>query len=219
MTRGMTHPLRLFVFAALVLTLTGAPALWSAPIDPKETAEGFRPLFDGKTLDGWDGDPRLWRVEEGEIVGSTEGVNLKANSFLIYRKAEFSDFVLRLQVKLRNHNSGVQFRSEALPDWVVRGYQADMAEDNWWGGVYEEKGTRGVMVNGWKGKAETVVRRGDWNDLEVRCQGDLIQIRVNGLLTAELRDSVRLKGIIALQLHQGPPMMVRFRNIRIKEGS
>jgi hypothetical protein len=177
---------------------------------------GFKPLFNGKNLEGWDGDPRLWRVEHGEIVGKTDGIELEDNSFLISKK-EYGDFVLRLKMKLRNHNSGVQFRSEALPKWVVRGYQADAAEDNWWGGIYEEKGKRGVMVNGWKGKAEKVVRQGDWNDYEIRAQGDHIQIRLNGLLTAELHDSERLKGIIALQLHKGPGMEARFKDIRIQE--
>jgi hypothetical protein len=177
---------------------------------------GFKPLFDGKTLAGWDGDPRLWSVADGAIVGSTEGVTLNNNSFLIF-KTPFRDFILRAQVNLRNHNSGIQFRSEALPDWVVRGYQADMAEGAWWGSIYEEKGTRGVMVDGWKGKADKVVKPGDWNDVEVKCQGEQIEVRVNGLLTASLRDNARLEGIVALQLHQGPAMVVRFRDIRIKE--
>ncbi len=192
----------------ILATLIAAAALGGA--------DGFRPLFDGKTLNGWDGDPRLWSVRDGAISGSTEGVTLKANSFLIC-KQPFRNFDLRAEVKLRNHNSGIQFRSEALPGWVVRGYQADMAENNWWGSIYDEKGARGVMVNGWKGKAETVVKPGDWNRVEIHCDGDLIQVKVNGLLTAELRDSAKLEGIIALQLHQGPPMQVMFRNIEIKE--
>lgn len=178
---------------------------------------GFRPLFDGKTLDGWAGDSRLWSVKEGAIVGATEGVTLESNQFLIYRKAQFKDFILRAECKLRNHNSGIQFRSEELPSFVMKGYQADMAEDNWWGGIYEERGTRGIMVNGWKGKAETVVKRGDWNDVEISAQGDHIQIRINGMLTAELHDSVKLEGAIGFQVHRGPPMQVSFRNIRIKE--
>jgi hypothetical protein len=190
-------------------------ALTCAAQNPEEKADGFRPLFDGQTLSGWDGDPRVWSVRDGAITGSTEGVKLEKNTFLIY-KEPFRDFVLRAEVKLRNHNSGIQFRSEALPNWVVRGYQADLAENNWWGGIYEEGGTRGVMVNGWKGKAETVVRDGDWNEMEIRAEGDLMQITINGLRTAELRDSVRREGIIALQVHQGPPMEVHFRNIRIK---
>lgn len=185
-----------------------AAALVAAAAEPE-------PLFNGRDLEGWDGDPRLWRVEDGMIVGSTEGVELEANSFLISRR-KFTNFHLALEVKLRNHNSGIQFRSEALPGWVVRGLQADMAEDNWWGSIYDERGTRGVIVNGWKGKAETVVRRGDWNRYEVLAKGDFIQLRVNGLVTAELRGEPPRAGVIALQLHRGPPMEVRFRNIRIQ---
>ncbi len=176
---------------------------------------GFKPLFDGKTLNGWDGDPRMWSVRNGAIVGSTAGVTMTDNSFLI-SKQKYSDFILRTQVKLRNLNSGIQFRSEVLPNWVVKGLQADMAEGNWWGSIYDEKGTRGTIVNGWKGKAEKVVKPNDWNDYEVLCDGDLIQLHVNGMLTAELHDTSAKTGVIALQLHRGEPMQVEFRDIRIK---
>ena len=181
----------------------------------QEAREGFRPLFNGRDLGGWDGDPRLWRVGDGVIVGSTEGVTLQSNSFLITRRS-FGDFHLKAQVKLRNHNSGIQFRSEALPDWGVRGLQADMAENNHWGSVYDERGKRGILVNGWNGKAEKAVRANDWNDYEILCDGDFIQLRVNGVVTAELRDTARMSGVIALQLHRGPAMEAQFRNLRIK---
>ena len=178
--------------------------------------QGFQPLYNGKNLDGWDGDPRLWKVRDGMIVGSTEGVSLDANSFLITKKS-FSNFILRLQMKLRNHNSGIQFRSEALPNWVVRGYQADAAENNYWGCIYDERGKRGILVNGWKDKGEKVVKLKDWNDYEIQCEGDHIQLKLNGLVTADLHDTARLDGIVALQLHRGPPMEVYFRKIEIKE--
>src|ERR1700685_2113671 len=87
--------------------------------------DGFQPLFNGKNLDGWDGDPRFWSVRDGIIVGSTEKAKLPHNEFLITKQA-YGNFVLRAECKLRNHNSGIQFRSEALPEWVCRGYQADM---------------------------------------------------------------------------------------------
>jgi hypothetical protein len=179
--------------------------------------DGFQPLFNGKNLDGWDGDPRLWKAQDGMIIGSTEGAPLEYNSFLMTRKS-YANFILKAQAKLRNHNSGIQFRSEEVPGlrWAVRGYQADMAEDNYWGCIYEERGTRGVMVNGWKGKAEKVVKLKDWNDLELLCDGDHINLKVNGLETADLHDSAKLNGIIALQLHKGPPMQVYFRNMEIK---
>jgi len=203
---------RSLIISAFLFSLVATLALPLAAADEP----GFKPLFDGKTLNGWEGDPRLWKVENGEIVGSTDNVKIEKNTFLIYKDKEFSDFILRAEVKLRNHNSGIQFRSEALPEFVVRGYQADMAEGNWWGGVYEEKGTRGVMVNGWKDKAEKVVRANDWNEVEIRCEGPRIQIRINGLLTSELTDDVKLSGIIAFQLHTGPGMEARFRNVRIQ---
>jgi hypothetical protein len=179
--------------------------------------DGFQPLFNGKNLDGWDGDPRLWKAQDGMIIGSTEGAPLEYNSFLMTRKS-YANFILKAQAKLRNHNSGIQFRSEEVPGlrWAVRGYQADMAEDNYWGCIYEERGTRGVMVNGWKDKAEKVVKLKDWNDLELLCDGDHINLKVNGLETADLHDSAKLDGIIALQLHKGPPMQVYFRNMEIK---
>jgi hypothetical protein len=176
--------------------------------------DGFKPLFNGKNLDGWDGDPRMWSVRDGMIVGHTEGVTMTDNSFLI-SKQSYGNFILRVEMKLRNHNSGIQFRSEALPNWVVRGYQADAAQDNYWGNIYDEKG-RGTLVDGWKGKAEKVVKLQDWNDYEILCDGDHIKLTLNGLVTADIHDSARLTGIIAFQLHRGPPMEVYFRNVRIK---
>ena len=175
-----------------------------------------RPLFNGKNLDGWDGDARLWSVRDGMIVGSTEGTPLEHNEFLI-TKQEFGDFVLHADMKLRNHNSGIQFRSERLPDYVVTGYQADAGESNYWGNIYEEKGTRATMVDGWAAGGKDVVDLKGWNTYEIRCQGDHITVSLNGKVTADIHDSKRLRGVIALQLHAGPAMEAYFRNIRIEE--
>ncbi|HUO31922.1 MAG TPA: DUF1080 domain-containing protein [Bryobacteraceae bacterium] len=176
--------------------------------------EGFKPLFNGHDLSGWDGDPRLWSVKDGMIVGHTAGVEMTDNSFLI-TKQPYANFILRAEMKLRNLNSGIQFRSERVHDWVVRGYQADAGEDNYWGNIYEEKG-RGTLVDGWKGKGEKAVKLKGWNDYEILCDGDHIRLTLNGVVTADMHDSNRREGIIALQLHRGPPMEVYFRNIRIK---
>jgi hypothetical protein len=179
-------------------------------------AADWKPLFDGKTLDGWTGDPRLWSVHDGVIVGSTDGTKLEHNEFLI-TKQEYGNFILHAEMKLRNHNSGIQFRSEALPDYVVTGYQADAGESNYWGNIYEEKGKRGTMVDGWAAGGKDVVHLKDWNTYEIRCEGDHITVTLNGKVTADIHDSARLKGIIALQLHAGPPMEAYFRDIRIME--
>lgn len=178
---------------------------------------GFRPLFNGTSLDGWDGDPKLWSVKDGILIGSTEGVELKANTFLL-SKDSFQDFELRLEIKLRNHNSGVQFRSEKIPgsSWGVRGLQADAAEGNWWGSIYDEGGKRGVIVNGWQGKGETVVKADGWNEYEIWAKDGDIRLTLNGMVTSELHGEEPKTGIFGLQLHRGPAMVAEFRNIRIR---
>ncbi len=176
--------------------------------------DGFEKLFKGKNLKGWDGDPRLWTVRDRMIVGSTEGVHLENNSFLVTRKS-YADFILKAQVRLRNHRSGILFRGEALPGWRAAGYIAGMAEDAW-GNICEEGGGRGVLSGGWTAKAGKVVNLQDWNDYEIRCEGPRLQLFLNGLQTADLRDSTRLDGVIGLELHAGAPMETYFREIKIK---
>ncbi len=182
----------------------------------KEKQEGYELLFNGKNLLGWDGDPDLWSVKDGMIVASTEGKDLSQNSFLI-TKERFSDFILSADIKLRNHNTGIQFRSERLPEFVIKGYQADAAQDKWWGSLYGEKTGRGVIVDGWAGKGEKIVKAGDWNRYEIYCKGDHIKLSLNGVVTADVKDNMASEGVIALQVHRGPPMQVSFRNLKIKK--
>lgn len=182
----------------------------------KEKQKGYELLFNGKNLLGWDGAPDLWSVKDGVLVGSTEGKDLSQNSFLI-TKEKFSDFILTADVKLRNHNTGIQFRSERLPEFVIKGYQADAATDKWWGSLYGEKTGRGVIVDGWAGKGEKLVKTGDWNRYEIYCKGDHIKLSLNGVVTVDIQDDMASEGVIALQVHRGPPMQVSFRNLKIKK--
>ena len=206
---------RHFLAVCFALVLAPRPAA-TQMLMMGESSEGFVSLFNGQNLDRWDGDPRLWKVERGVLIGSTDGVPIKTNTFLIYKGAQYRDFELRLDIRLRNHNSGIQFRSEELPNWVVKGLQADAAEGNWWGSIYDERGTRGVVVNGWKDKGERLLKAGDWNDYRIYCKGGVVRLTLNGTVTAELTNETPKSGVIALQLHAGPPMRVEFRNIRIK---
>jgi hypothetical protein len=186
---------------------------------------GFTPLFNGRDLDGWEGDPAVWRVENGAIVGSTDGHPIEQNTFLIYKPRTFSDFILRAEVRLRNHNSGIQFRSTVLPGpgWIVSGYQADFSEagpeKSAWGNFYEERGRgRAVMPAqdaGWR-VAQKVYRPGDWNEYEILAQGRRIRLTLNGTVTIDTTDDKASTGVIALQLHAGPAMRVEFRNLRIQ---
>ncbi len=175
-------------------------------------------LFDGQTLAGWSGDPQLWRVEAGEIVGSTDGVTLTQNSYLAHERS-FGDFVLRAQWKLRNHNSGIQFRNETLPSFTTRGYQGDIADlkNGTMGILYEERGRGFVSAMAIPGVYDHVDLT-DWNDYEVRAVGHHITLTINDFVAVDLTDpSGAGVGFFALQLHVGEPMEVRYRNLRVEE--
>jgi hypothetical protein len=119
------------------------------PTIPPIAETGYQPIFDGKSLAGWDGDPKFWRVENGAIVGQTAtDKQPDQNTFLIWRGGSPADFELRLQFKLTGFNSGIQFRSIELPDikYAMKGYQADMdGEQRSTGQIYEERG-RGFLA-------------------------------------------------------------------------
>lgn len=192
------------------------PWLWAidASVTAEEAAAGFESLFNGRDLAGWDGDPSLWSVQDGVIVGSTESNPLRQNSFLISRRS-FSDFVLRFDVRLRNGNSGMQFRSKRLEGWVVQGYQADLAEGKGWGNLHGEGLAGGLILDGWQDRAEHIVGPG-WNTVEVLCRGHRIRIEVNGVVTNDVLDPGALQGVLAMQLHRGEPMRVEYRRIRVR---
>ncbi|HEX5081926.1 MAG TPA: DUF1080 domain-containing protein, partial [Blastocatellia bacterium] len=106
---------------------------------------GFEAIFDGKTLNGWDGNPAFWRVESETIIGETTAEKpLKANTFLVWRAGQPKDFELKLEYRINSTNSGVQYRSVELPEvgkWVLKGYQADIDFQNTYTGqLYEERG-------------------------------------------------------------------------------
>jgi putative membrane-bound dehydrogenase-like protein len=202
---------------------------------------GFRSIFDGKTLEGWDGNPAFWSVKDGAITGQTTKDNpTKGNTFIIWRAGKTADFELRLQFRIVGGNSGIQYRSREVSKWVMAGYQADFdGPGSWTGTLYEEKG-RGVLAK--RGSRVTVspkgdkkvtgatsseqeilaaVKKEDWNDYTIIAQGNhLVQV-INGKTTIDLTDDQEdrraMSGLLALQLHAGPPMKVQFRNIRIRE--
>jgi putative membrane-bound dehydrogenase-like protein len=176
------------------------------------TADTVALFFNGRDLGGWEGDEDLWKVENGEIVGRS-GSGLKKNEFLKSQML-MGDFRLACKVKLApdKENSGIQFRSEILPDGEVRGYQADMGA-GWWGKLYEEQG-RGTL---WDKSGEAHVKVGDWNSYEIVAVGTKIQTFINGQPCVVLDDPKgRSQGIIALQLHAGGPMEVRFKDFQIE---
>jgi Domain of Unknown Function (DUF1080) len=183
---------------------------------PAPVEDGFKPLFNGKDLTGWvtPDNKGLFSVEDGEIVGRTKEKELKKNEFLVTDK-NYGDFILKAKVKFKNGNSGIQFRSDRAADGAVAGLQADIA-NGYWGLLYEER-RRGILEQYPKEKAEALVRKNDWNEFEITAKGDHFVIKINGTTVIDRTDpKVPKGGIIALQLHAGPPMEVRFKDIEIK---
>lgn len=176
------------------------------------TAETVGYFFNERDLDGWDGTEGLWTVEGGELVGRAPK-GLARNEFL---KSEmlFKDFRVVFEIKLspNSENSGIQFRSEPLPDGEVKGYQAD-AGAGWWGKLYEEHG-RAIL---WDKPGDAHVRPGDWNTYEIVAVGSRILTAINGRKCVDLNDPAGAsQGYFALQLHSGGPMEVRFRNFKVE---
>jgi putative membrane-bound dehydrogenase-like protein len=176
----------------------------------KENQELF---FNGKDLTGWFGDESLWSVEDGEIVGRSEG--LDHNEFLFSDMAA-EDFSLRFEVKLFKDNgqgnSGVQFRSEALENGEAKGYQADVGV-GWWGKLYEES-DRGLL---WDKPGDKHVNKGEWNEYKIVARGSRVQTWLNGKPCVDLDDPEgKQRGIFALQIHSGGPMEVRFRKLKLE---
>jgi hypothetical protein len=211
--------IRLMRFASLFGLLAGTVGLsvsWNAPRALGQESSQFRRLFNGKDLSGWvtPADKSIFKVEDGEIVGRTQG-DLKKNEFLATDKP-YTDFVLKAKVKIRNGNSGIQFRSRRRDDGVVSGPQADVA-DGYWGLLYEERG-RQILERYPEDKANALVKKNDWNEFVITATGHHVTIELNGTRIIDREDPKFDKaGIIALQVHVGPPMEVRYKDIEIKE--
>ena len=194
-------------------------ALLAGPAAAAEAEEGFVPLFNGKDLTGWEGNAKLWIVEDGMLIGRSSGI--RHNDFLATTKT-FGDFVLRFQVRLVNGkgNSGVQFRSKRVPNsHEVSGYQADVGQ-GWWGTLYDEARRNRPVAKPKPADLKKAVKPKGWNDYEVKAVGPRITLTINGVELVdytEKDDKIARTGIIAPQVHSGGALEVQFRNIRIKE--
>jgi hypothetical protein len=202
------NPRLLFPSAsAAVLLLVGTSA----------RADDFKPLFNGEDLSGWvqPEDKSIWSVEDGEIVGKTKQGQLKKNEFLVTDRP-YRNFVLKAKVKILNGNSGIQFHSKREENGAVAGPQVDIA-DGYWGVLYDERGKRGIIERYDPEKAKELAKKGDWNAFEVSMKDNHLVVHLNGTKILDRQDDQFPEdGIIALQVHAGPPMEVRFKDLEIK---
>ena len=183
-----------------------------------------KPLFDGKTFSGWEGDTeKTWRIEDGAIVGGSLETVVPRNEFLCTTKS-YEDFELKVRFKLLGDraqaNAGVQFRTKRIPNHhEVSGYQADVGQ-SYWGALYDESRRKRVLVQPDKAVIEKLVKHDDWNDYVIRCEGPRIRLWLNGTLTVdyeEKEEKIERTGIIGLQIHGGAKAKVFYKDIRIEE--
>ncbi|MFN6301909.1 MAG: DUF1080 domain-containing protein [Planctomycetota bacterium] len=227
----------LAAFASFAICLTCN----SAFAQEKKADTAAVSLFDGKTLQGWSGLSANWSVQDGAITGENKAdAPVAQNTFLVYEKP-VKDFELTLEFKIVGGNSGIQYRSKVFDKdkFVVGGYQADIDSNKRYMGInYEERG-RGIMAErgeivsidaqgkksrvGSAGDADALlsqVKWEDWNRYKIVAKGNVLQHYINDQLMSEVQDSESAKsaaeGVLALQLHAGPPMKVQFKNIMLK---
>ena len=231
--------LRLLPALAVALLATGCLST-QARKDPAAIQ-----LFDGQTLAGWSGRSDLWKVEDGAITGVTSAANpIKNNTFLVWTNGTVANFELRFQYRIFNGNSGVQYRSKLVDaeQFIVGGYQGDLEAGQTYSGIlYEERG-RGILAQ--RGQRTRVVARDgktrvevldqvapgadlqkhirseDWNDYLIVANGNHLMHFINGHLMADVLDDqpeqAATSGILAFQIHVGPPMKVQFRDVLLK---
>ena len=183
-------------------------------------------LFDGKTFDGWNGDTNLtWRIEKGAFVGGSLLKNVPRNEFLSTERS-YTNFVLRLKFKLTGKsgfiNGGVQFRSQRAtnPSNEMMGYQADIGDPQYWGSLYDESRRNKTLAPANMAELKEALKREDWNDYQIRCEGKRIRLSINGLKTVdytEADDTIPQFGLIALQIHGGAMAEASYKDIRIEE--
>ncbi len=230
---------RLLTFFVLGLAATWLPGVCTTRCACGEEPGQTVSLFDGKTLQGWDGDPRFWSVKDGVITGQTTADNpTDHNTFLIWRDGELSDFQLDLEFRLVDGNSGVQYRSKEVAKWVINGYQADFDAAGQYSGILYEEGGRGIIamtgekvvvqpdgekkVVGKVGEPDEIraaVKKEAWNHYTIIARGNHLVHKINGVTTIEMTDEQvdkrAMSGLLAFQVHAGPPMLVQFKDIKL----
>lgn len=215
------------------------------PLSGEET--GFHSIFDGKSLEGWEGDPTYWSASDGVMTGQiTPQTVIKSNTFIIWQGGELEDFELKVDYRITAEgNSGINYRSVVVPDKVtpanrfaMRGYQCDIdGRNRYTGNNYEEKGRlflaqRGEVtrVTGTRkpaivsslgdGKALAGAVMEGWNAVHIVARGSVLMHSINAQLMSVVIDddpSRQRKGLLGVQVHVGPPMKVEYRRWRLKK--
>ena len=201
---------------------SGEPSEDSTAPEPTPAEPQTVSLFNGTTFEGWEGNLEIFRIEDLAIVGGTLDKKIAHNEFLTSTK-EYADFELRLKFKLTGEktNAGIQIRSRRTeqPAHEMIGYQADLGQQ-YWGCLYDESRRRKVLAEPNREELDKVLKRTDWNDYRIRCEGKRIQLWINGYQTVDYTEedgTLEQTGLIGLQIHGGPPGEAWYKEIEIEE--
>ena len=202
----------------LIASLSLTAAVFADPVS----------LFDGKTLDGWDFDPKIWRVEDGMITGGSTTEKCKENVFICTKK-NFQNFDLKLKIKCSGDpktgliNSGVQIRSLRVPETAhMCGYQVDCGA-GWFGKIYDEFRRNKVVWAPTPEQQAALAKAIDvfgWNEYHIRAEGPHIQTWINGVLCIDYTEAdpnIALDGLIGPQVHSGGITLVQMKDVTIEE--
>jgi hypothetical protein len=225
-----------FLLLAVATSVLSVGPVRAVPAGDDEA--GFVSMFNGKDLTGWEGKAGWWYVEDGAITSqSTKDKPCLQCNYLMWRGGKPANFELRVSYRIVDGNSGIQFRSLEKPNWDTYGYQADIEAGAQWTGALFEHARGGIAMRGQKvvidenGKKQITpignpadllkhVKQNDWNEYRVIARGPDITLAINGVVMSQAtdrqKDRAARDGIIALQMHPGPPMKIQFRSLRIK---
>jgi hypothetical protein len=203
------------ILTALLMWASHGPAVGQAPATRTPV-----PLFDGKTFNGWEGDLKIFRIEDGAIVGGSLQSKIARNEFLCTTRT-YGDFELRVKVKLVGGaaaNAGIQFRTRRIPNnHEVSGYQADLGQQ-YWGSLYDESRRNRTLKGPDAETIKRIVKPDDWNEYVIRAEGRRIQLWLNGVQTVDYTEedpAVETSGVIAVQIHSGPPTEAWYKDITL----
>ncbi len=208
----------------LTLALPGGTLRVLAQAPPPPDATKVKPLFDGKSLDGWEGNAKLWRVQDGALTGGSLTEDVRENDFLATQK-DYGNYILRLKIKLTGAggfiNSGIQMRSTRVPNSSeMCGYQCDYGDPTWWGCVYDESRRNRVMAQSNMKLLDPAIKRDDWNDYVIRAEGPRITTWINGVMGVDYTEQdpkIPLSGKIGVQIHGGGKALVQVKDVTLEE--